>query len=72
MKRNIIHLTGIALCAIGLFSGCNEDLPSYTSLTVDAETLTITQLYTLMHQSKNKLILYYQLQGNNKTDLFCG
>ena len=41
MKRNIIHLTGIALCAIGLFSGCNEDLPSYTSLTVDAETLTI-------------------------------
>ena len=27
MKRNIIHLTGIALCAIGLFSGCNEDLP---------------------------------------------
>lgn len=31
-----------------------------------------TQLYTLMHQSKNKLILYYQLQGNNKTDLFCG
>ena len=42
MKRNIIHLTGIALCAIGLFSGCNEDLPSYTkSPTVDAETLTI-------------------------------
>ena len=41
MKRNIIHLTGIVLCAIGLFSGCNEDLPSYTSLTVDAETLTI-------------------------------
>lgn len=28
-----------------------------------------TQLYTLMYQSKNKLILYYQLQGNNKTDL---
>ena len=23
MKRNIIHLTGIALCAIGLFSGCD-------------------------------------------------
>lgn len=31
-----------------------------------------SQLYTLMYQSKNKLILYYQLQGNNKTDLFCG
>lgn len=31
-----------------------------------------TQLYTLMYQSKNELILYYQLQGNNKTDLFCG
>ena len=28
-----------------------------------------TQLYTLMYQSKNELILYYQLQGNNKTDL---
>lgn len=28
-----------------------------------------SQLYTLMYQSKNKLILYYQLQGNNKTDL---
>lgn len=33
---------------------------------------TFPQLYTLMYQSKNKLILYYQLQGNNKTDLFCG
>lgn len=31
-----------------------------------------SQLYTLMYQSKNELILYYQLQGNNKTDLFCG
>lgn len=41
MKRNIIHLTGIVLCAIGLFSGCDKDLPSYTNLTVDAETLTI-------------------------------
>lgn len=39
MKRNIIHLTGIALCAIGLFSRCNEDLPSYTSLTVEARDI---------------------------------
>lgn len=38
----------------------------------DRYSILITQLYTLMHQSKNKLILYYQLQGNNKTDLFCG
>jgi len=41
MKRNIIYLAGIALCAIGLFSGCDEDLPSYANLTVNAETLTI-------------------------------
>ena len=40
MKRNIIYLAGIALCAIGLFSGCDEDLPSYANLTVNAETLT--------------------------------
>lgn len=37
-----------------------------------AEGIVFTQLYTLMYQSKNELILYYQLQGNNKTDLFCG
>ena len=36
------------------------------------DKISNTQLYTLMYQSKNKLILYYQLQGNNKTDLFCG
>lgn len=41
MKRNIVYLAGIALCAIGLFSGCTEDLPSYANLTVDTETLTI-------------------------------
>ena len=52
MKRNIIHLTGIALCAIGLFSGCNEDLPSYTSLTVDAETLTINLALIPQHYYK--------------------
>ena len=33
------------------------------------DSIWSTQLYTLMYQSKNKLILYYQLQGNNKTDL---
>ena len=46
MKRNIIYLAGIALCAIGLFSGCDEDLPSYANLTVNAETLTINLVIT--------------------------
>lgn len=41
MKRNILYLAGIALCTIGLCSGCDEDLPSYADLTVNAETLTI-------------------------------
>ena len=41
MKRNKIYLAGIVLCAIGLLSGCDEDLPSYANLTVDAKTLTI-------------------------------
>lgn len=41
MKKNIIYLAGIVLCTIGLLSGCDEDLPSYVSLAVDAETLTI-------------------------------
>lgn len=41
MKRNILNLAGIALCAIGLFSGCDEDLPSYADLAVNTETLTI-------------------------------
>lgn len=41
MKRNILYLTGIALYAIGLLSACDEDIPSYTNLTVDTETLTI-------------------------------
>lgn len=41
MKRNIKYLAGIALCAIGILSGCDEDVPSYANLTVDTETLTI-------------------------------
>lgn len=41
MKKNIIYLAGIVLCAIGLLSGCDEDLPTYTNLSVNTETLTI-------------------------------
>ena len=41
MKRNIIYLAGIAFCAIGLFSGCDEDAPSYANLAVNTKTLTI-------------------------------
>ena len=41
MKRNIIYLAGIAICAIGLFSGCDEDAPSYANLAVNTKTLTI-------------------------------
>lgn len=41
MKRNILYLTGIALCTIGLLSACDEDIPSYANLTVDTESLTI-------------------------------
>ena len=41
MKRNLLYLAGIALFATGLFSGCNEDAPSYANLAVDAEALAI-------------------------------
>lgn len=74
MKNHI----SLFIFAIALLSGpvSANDL----SMTAVKDTLAsipgehnyISQLYTLMYQSKNKLILYYQLQGNNKTDLFCG
>lgn len=41
MKRNRLYLAGIALLMAGLFSGCDDDAPSYASLAVDTETLTI-------------------------------
>ena len=41
MKRNLLYLAGIALFATGLFSGCDEDVPSYANLAVDAEALAI-------------------------------
>lgn len=46
--------------------------PPTTDSSINYSGIIFTQLYTLMYQSKNELILYYQLQGNNKTDLFCG
>lgn len=41
MKRNLLYLAGIALFATGLFSSCEENEPSYTTLSVDTEALTI-------------------------------
>lgn len=41
MKKKLLHLAGVALFTAGLFSGCDEDAPSYTNLAVDTETLTI-------------------------------
>lgn len=41
MKRKLLYLAGIALFATGLFSGCDEDAPSYANLAVDAEALAI-------------------------------
>lgn len=41
MKRNLLYLAGIVLSASGLFSSCDEDVPSYTNLATDTETLTI-------------------------------
>ena len=41
MKEKLLHLAGVALFTAGLFSGCDEDAPSYTNLAVDTETLTI-------------------------------
>lgn len=41
MKRKLLYLAGIALFATGLFSSCDENEPSYTTLSVDTEALTI-------------------------------
>ncbi len=40
MKKNLLYLAGLLL-AIGLFSGCDEDIPSYSALTVDTQELII-------------------------------
>lgn len=40
MKRNLI-LAGFVFVAAGLFSGCNDDDPQYTNLTIDTQSLVI-------------------------------
>ena len=41
MKRNLLYLAGLLIAAIGIFSGCDEDTPSYSSLTTDTQELLI-------------------------------
>ena len=32
MKRNLLYLAGFLLAAVTVFSGCNDDVPSYHQL----------------------------------------
>ena len=41
MKRNLLYLAGFLLAAATIFSGCNDDDPSYHNLVPDTQELII-------------------------------
>lgn len=41
MKRNLLYLAGLLIAATGIFSGCDEDTPSYSNLATDTQELLI-------------------------------
>lgn len=41
MKRNLLYLAGFLLAAATIFSGCNDEDPSYHNLVTDTQELII-------------------------------
>lgn len=61
MKRNLLYLAGFLLAAATVFSGCNDDDPSYHDLVPNTQELIIN-----LDETPEGIIQIVQGNGNYK------